>query len=292
MPSHTPGGSAGSPDLLHVDDLVVAYPGKGFRSPSFRVLHGVSLSIQPGETLGLVGESGSGKTTIGRAVLGLAPVTAGTITFDGQDISRASRADRRKLSQHLQVVFQDPYTSLNPAMTIGDILSEPLGVQGIKGAEARSRVRSLLDRVKLPADAMDRLPREFSGGQRQRVAIARALALEPRLIVCDEPVSALDLATQARVLDLFLEIQENTGVSYLFISHDLDVVRHVSHRVAVLYKGAIVEQGDAEQVTQTPVHPYTKRLLFASPVPDPDRQAERRAQRLEFAAQNPDVDAA
>lgn len=293
MPSPTREVRSPEPDnLLTVDDLVVAYPGKGFRKPAFRVLHGVSLHIRPGETLGLVGESGSGKTTIGRAVLGLAPVTAGSITFAGRDISHASRSDRRKLSQHLQVVFQDPYTSLNPAMTIGDILSEPLGIQGIKGAEARTRVKTLLDRVKLPTDAMHRLPREFSGGQRQRVAIARALALEPRLIVCDEPVSALDLATQARVLDLFLEIQENTGVSYLFISHDLDVVRHVSHRVAVLYKGAIVERGDAEQVTQAPTHPYTKRLLFASPVPDPDRQAERRTQRLAFAAQNPDVDAA
>ena len=279
-------------DLLRIDDLVVAYPTKGWRSEPFRVLHGVSLAIKPGETVGLVGESGSGKTTIGRAVLGLAPVTEGAIWFQGRDISHASRGDRRKLSQYLQVVFQDPYTSLNPAMTIGDILSEPLGIQGITGTDARARVKELLDRVKLPVDAMDRLPREFSGGQRQRVAIARALALKPRLIVCDEPVSALDLATQARVLDLLLEIQEQTNVSYLFISHDLDVVRHVSHRVAVLYKGAIVEQGDAEQVTQTPTHPYTKRLLFASPVPDPDRQAERRAQRLAFAAENPDVDAA
>ncbi|MGB7982102.1 MAG: ATP-binding cassette domain-containing protein [Candidatus Nanopelagicales bacterium] len=279
-------------DLLNIDDLVVAYPTKGWRSEPFRVLHGVSLAVQPGETVGLVGESGSGKTTIGRAVLGLAPVTAGTITFDGRDIGHASRAERRRLSRDLQVVFQDPYTSLNPAMTIGDILSEPLGIQGIKGADARARVKELLDRVKLPVDAMDRLPREFSGGQRQRVAIARALALRPKLIVCDEPVSALDLATQARVLDLLLEIQEITGVSYLFISHDLDVVRHLSHRVAVLYKGVIVEQGDAEQVTQTPVHPYTKRLLFASPVPDPDRQAERRDQRRAFTAENPDIEAA
>lgn len=280
------------PDLLSIKDLVTAYPTKGFRSKPFQVLHGVSLNLKAGETLGLVGESGSGKTTIGRAVLGLAPVTSGTITFEGEDISHATRADRRKLSRHMQVVFQDPYTSLNPAMTVGDILSEPLGIQGIKGDEARARVKVLLDRVKLPEDAMDRLPREFSGGQRQRIAIARALALQPKLIVCDEPVSALDLATQARVLDLFLEIQENTGVAYLFISHDLDVVRHISHRVAVLYKGQIVEQGPAEKVTGDPEHPYTKRLLFASPVPDPDLQAERRTQRREFAAQNPDIEAA
>ncbi|WP_225753294.1 ATP-binding cassette domain-containing protein [Actinotalea sp. Marseille-Q4924] len=269
-----------APDLLTVDDLVVEYPGKGLFAKPFRVLHGVSARIGPGETLGLVGESGSGKTTLGRAVLGLAPVTAGRITFDGKDISHASRRDRRALSQDLQVVFQDPYTSLNPSLTVGDILSEPLGIQGVTGPQARARVKELLDRVHMPQDAMGRLPREFSGGQRQRIAIARALALRPRLIVCDEPVSALDLSTQARVLDLLLEIQQATGVSYLFVSHDLDVVRHVSHRVAVLYKGELVEQGPAQKVTQDPDHPYTRRLLLASPVPDPDRQAVRRAARL------------
>lgn len=272
-----------SEDLLTVDHLVVEYPVKGFRSRPFRVLHGVSVSVKPGETLGVVGESGCGKTTLGRAILGLAPVTQGTIVFDGKDISHASRKERQTLGQHLQVVFQDPYTSLNPAMTIGDILSEPLGIQGIKGSEARARVKVLLDRVKLPVDAMDRLPREFSGGQRQRVAIARALALQPKLIICDEPVSALDLSTQARVLDLFLEIQEATGVAYLFVSHDLDVIRHVSHRVAVMYKGEIVEEGDAVQVTGDPQHPYTQRLWLASPVPDPDRQAEKRERRRALA---------
>ncbi|HQY34588.1 MAG TPA: ATP-binding cassette domain-containing protein [Actinotalea sp.] len=271
--------------LLTVDDLVVEYPGKGMFAKPFRVLHEVSLAIAPGETLGLVGESGSGKTTIGRAVLGLAPVTEGRITFAGQDISHATRRDRRRLSQDLQVVFQDPYTSLNPSLTVGDILAEPLGIQGITGADARKRVQELLDRVHMPQDAMRRLPREFSGGQRQRIAIARALALRPKLIVCDEPVSALDLSTQARVLDLLLEIQQGTGVSYLFVSHDLDVVRHVSHRVAVLYKGEIVEQGEALQVTEAPVHPYTQKLLLASPVPDPDRQATRREARRAHAAE-------
>lgn len=270
--------------LLTVDDLVVEYPGKGMFAKPFRVLHEVSLAIAPGETLGLVGESGSGKTTIGRAVLGLAPVTEGRITFAGQDISHATRRDRRRLSQDLQVVFQDPYTSLNPSLTVGDILAEPLGIQGITGADARKRVQELLDRVHMPQDAMRRLPREFSGGQRQRIAIARALALRPKLIVCDEPVSALDLSTQARVLDLLLEIQQGTGVSYLFVSHDLDVVRHVSHRVAVLYKGEIVEQGEAQQVTEAPAHPYTQKLLLASPVPDPDRQATRREARRAHAA--------
>lgn len=273
-----------SSSLLHVENLVVEYPGKGFRAAPFRVLKGVSVDVEPGQTLGLVGESGSGKTTLGRAVLGLAPVTEGRILFENRDISHASRKDRRALSRDIQVVFQDPYTSLNPAMEIGDILAEPLTVQGQSPSEARVRVKELLDQVALPSDAIHRLPREFSGGQRQRIAIARALALSPKLIVCDEPVSALDLSTQARVLDLFLQIQKDTGVAYLFISHDLDVVRHISHRVAVMYQGAIVEQGPAEQVTRNPQHPYTQRLLLASPVPDPDRQASRRQARKELLA--------
>ena len=268
-----------SAPLLAVDQLVVEYPSKKFRAKPFRALTDINISIGRGETLGLVGESGSGKTTLGRAILGLAPVTGGKISFDGKDISRATRKDRRVLSRDLQVVFQDPYTSLNPALEIGDILAEPLGVQGMEAAAAKKRVRELLDQVGLPADAINRLPREFSGGQRQRVAIARALALSPKLIVCDEPVSALDLSTQARVLDLFLQIQKDTGVSYLFVSHDLDVVRHISHRVAVMYHGEIVEQGPAGVVTTDPDHPYTQRLLLASPVPDPDRQEQRRADR-------------
>ena len=268
-----------SASLLEVTDLVVEYPGKGFRAEPFRALKGVSLDIKPGETVGLVGESGSGKTTLGRAALGLAPVTAGTIRFDGQDISHLSRRERRALSSQIQVVFQDPYSSLNPSMTVEQILTEPLTVAGVGSAEAKTRVRDLLDQVGLPADAHSRLPREFSGGQRQRVAIARALALSPRLIVCDEPVSALDLSTQARVLDLFIEIQERTGVAYLFVTHDLAVVRHVSHRVAVMYRGEIVESGDGDQVTSRPQHPYTQRLFMAAPVPDPDKQEERRAAR-------------
>ncbi|WP_167138738.1 ATP-binding cassette domain-containing protein [Diaminobutyricimonas sp. TR449] len=271
--------------LLTVDKLVVEYPGKGFRARPFRALNEVSIAIEAGKTLGLVGESGSGKTTLGRALLGLAPVTDGTITFDGKDISHASRKDRRILSRDLQVVFQDPYTSLNPAMEIGEILAEPITIQGVSSKDAKARIRELLDRVGLPQDAVNRLPREFSGGQRQRVAIARALALKPKLIVCDEPVSALDLTTQARVLDLFLEIQRDTGVSYLFVSHDLDVVRHISHDVAVMYRGDIVEQGPASAVTAAPEHPYTQRLLLASPVPDPDRQEQRRANRLRLLAQ-------
>jgi len=278
--------SSESQPLLEVKGLDVTYPiKKGLRTKDFQVLHGVHATLERGRTLGLVGESGSGKSTLGRAILGLAPVSGGSISFEGEDITHATRRERRKLSRDMQVVFQDPYTSLNPAMTIGDILSEPLWIQGRPASESRARVAQLLDEVQLPSDAVDRLPREFSGGQRQRVAIARALALEPKLIVCDEPVSALDLSTQARVLDLFLSIQQHTGVSYLFVSHDLDVVRHISHEVSVMTGGRIVEHGDAQQVTGDPQHPYTRKLLMASPVIDPDRQAERRAERRRLAAE-------
>jgi peptide/nickel transport system ATP-binding protein len=271
-------------NVLDVKNLDVTYPAKGFGKTGFKALNDINIHVGQGETLGLVGESGSGKTTLGRAILGLAPVTAGSIDFLGKEISHASRRERRDLSRDLQVVFQDPYTSLNPSMEIGQILAEPLQIQGLDGAAATKRIAELLDQVGLPSDALHRLPREFSGGQRQRVAIARALALSPKLIVCDEPVSALDLTTQARILDLFLQIQKDTGVSYLFVSHDLDVVRHISHRVAVMYKGEIVEHGPASQVTVNPTHPYTQRLLMASPVPDPDRQAKRREERKALLA--------
>jgi ABC-type glutathione transport system ATPase component len=265
--------------LLVADDVVVEYPGRGFRKPPFKALKGVSLQIGAGETLGLVGESGSGKTTIGRAILGLAPVTGGTIRYDGRVISNIDKAERRALSDHIQVVFQDPYTSLNPAMTVNDILTEPLLVAGISRRDADRRVQDLLDQVHLPADAGQRLPREFSGGQRQRIAIARALSRDPKVIVCDEPVSALDLSNQGRVLDLFIEIQDRTSVAYLFITHDLSVVRHISHRVAVMYRGEIIETGPAAGVTTAPDHPYTQRLLLAAPVPDPTRQQQRREAR-------------
>jgi ABC-type glutathione transport system ATPase component len=270
--------------LLEIDDLRVAFPGRGFRAKPVEVLHGVSLAIGAGETLGLVGESGSGKTTIGRAVLGLVKPSGGSIRFDGKEIAGVQGAARRSLAGDIQVVFQDPYTSLNPSLTIGDILAEPLVLQGATAKDARVRVRTLLDQVGLPADAIDRLPREFSGGQRQRVAIARALAPRPRLIVCDEPVSALDLSTQARVLDLFIDIQRETGVSYLFVSHDLSVIRHISHRVAVLYRGDLVETGPAATVTSAPSHPYTKKLLLAAPVADPGAQRARREERRRLTA--------
>ena len=279
--------AAGTP-LLSIQDLSVSYPVRGFRSPPLTILDGISLDICAHETVGLVGESGSGKTTLGRALLGLAPVTGGRVVFDGQDIAKLSRAERRRRAKDLQVVFQDPYSSLNPAMTIEDILTEPLLVSG--ETAGRDVVRRLLDQVHLPQDAGRRLAREFSGGQRQRIAIARALALDPKLVVCDEPTSALDMSTQARILNLFKEIQETTGVAYLFITHDLAVVRAISHRIAVLLQGKIVELGTAAQVTGDPQHPYTQRLLMAAPVADPAAQRVRRAERkhlLERLAERP-----
>ena len=270
--------------LLDVNNLEVTYHGRKLGKEGFKALKGVSIDIRPGETVGLVGESGCGKTTLGRAILGLAPVTGGEILFEGKDISHANRAQRKDIAKDMQVVFQDPFTSLNPSMTIDQILSEPLRAQGVASAEASQRVKDLLDAVNLPQDANQRRARAFSGGQRQRIAIARALALNPKLIVADEPVSALDLSTSARVLDLFLEIQERTNVAYLFISHDLGVVRHVSHRVAVMFGGEIVEWGSGDQVTSNPQHPYSKKLMMASPVPHPKLQAERREQRRAFLA--------
>jgi ABC-type glutathione transport system ATPase component len=279
----TSGDSSENP-LLRVENIRVEYPSKKWRKPGFVALDGVSVDVYAGETVGIVGESGSGKTTLGRAVLGLAPVTGGSIVYDGREISSMSRSQRRSLSDEIQVVFQDPYTSLNPALTVMDILSEPLLMSGTGRVAAEKRIRDLLDQVYLPTDAAQRLPREFSGGQRQRIAIARALCRDPRLIVCDEPVSALDLSNQSRVLDLFIEIQERTGVSYLFVTHDLSVVRYVSHRVAVMFKGGIVETGDAATVIAQPTEAYTRRLLLAAPVPDPQRQAVRRAARQQFDA--------
>lgn len=258
---------------------LVEVHGLDVRFGAHQVLKKISLDIRRGETVGLVGESGSGKSTLGRAILGIGPVSAGRILFRGKDIGGKSPRQRGPEAAEIQAVFQDPYTSLNPAMTIEDILIEPIIARGLEGAQqARQRVRGLLDQVALPVDSQQRFPREFSGGQRQRIAIARALALSPTLIICDEPVSALDLSTQARVLDLFIDIQDRIGVSYLFVTHDLAVVRHISHRVAVMRGGDIVEFGDSDQVTARPKHDYTKRLLLSAPVANPVLQEERRAE--------------
>ena len=263
--------------LLSVDNLRVDFP-QG-RGKVFQALKGVSLHIQPGETVGLVGESGSGKTTIGKVILGQTPASAGKVMFDGEDITHAPRSRRRALGRDIQVVFQDPYGSLNPARTIGDTLAEPLLATGSRDkAEIQARVADILQRVGMPVDTASRYPGQFSGGQRQRIAIARAVVAKPRLVVCDEPVSALDLSVQAQVLNLLNELQRSMGLSLLFISHDLTVVRHVSHRTVVLYQGEIVEQGDAAQVHDAPQHPYTQALLAASPVPHPILQRQRREQ--------------
>jgi len=240
----------------------------------------VSFVIRPGETLALVGESGSGKSTIGKSLLGLAPVTAGKVVFAGQEISHASSKERRRLARDLQVIFQDPYGSLNPSLTVGSILTEPLRVQrAVSKGESERMVSHLLRRVGMPPDAADRYPGNFSGGQRQRIAIARALAVEPRLVVCDEPTSALDVSTQAGVLALLKELQVGLGIAYLFITHDLAIVRRFADRVIVLNHGRIVESGPVGQVCDSPQDPYTQKLVAAAPVPDPVLQRKRRARR-------------
>ena len=264
--------------MLEIADLSVVY--KQSRRRHFQALKGVSLTISPGETVVLVGESGSGKSTIGRAVLGQTPVASGTIRFDGEDITHAGRKRRQQLGRELQVVFQDPYSSLNPARSIGQTLAEPLTTdRSLSREDVRGRIADILRQVGMPEDTAERYPGQFSGGQRQRIAIARAVIGRPRLVVCDEPVSALDLSVQAQVLNLLNELQETMGLSMLFISHDLTVVKHVSHRTVVLYRGEIVEEGNAVEVNDVPQHPYTQRLVEASPVPDPAVQRERREAR-------------
>jgi oligopeptide/dipeptide ABC transporter ATP-binding protein len=271
--------SRGGEPLLRVRNLSVEYSSRGRRSD--RVLHGIDLEVGAQETVGLVGESGAGKSTLGRAVLGIAPVTSGTIRFAGRDITRAPTRVRRALSRELQVVFQDPYGSLNPTRTIGQTLSETLAVhERLPRRELEARVHQMLERVGLPPDAAARFPGDFSGGQRQRIALARALMVGPRLVICDEPVSALDLSVQAQVLNLLRQLQHDLQLSYLFISHDLAVVKHVSHRIIVLYRGQIMEEGNAPAVYNGPLHPYTHTLLAAAPVPNPEAQQQRREARL------------
>jgi len=236
------------------------------RGGVLRAVDSVSLEVRAGETLGVVGESGCGKSTLGRCLVRLTDITSGTVTFGGRDISRLSRRQLRPVRKELQLVFQDPYASLNPRRRVGDIIGEPLEIHGYGDRRSRERrVRELLDLVGLDASHADRFPHEFSGGQRQRVGIARALAMEPRVIVADEPVSALDVSIQAQVLNLFADLQEKLDLTYVFIAHDLGVVRHVSTRIAVMYLGQIVELSDAESLYERPAHPYTQALLSAAP---------------------------
>ncbi|QFS96804.1 Glutathione import ATP-binding protein GsiA [Labrenzia sp. THAF191b] len=262
--------------VLEVEDLVVRFDLHGglLNRVTSRVhaVEGVSFTLAPGETLGLVGESGCGKSTIGKALMNLVP-WEGSIRIAGQHVGIGSAQEQQRRRRDMQMIFQDPYASLDPRMTVGDIVGEPLVIHGLaRGKDLKDKVASLFDRVGLPADVITRHPHEFSGGQRQRICIARALALSPKVIVADESVSALDVSVQARVLDLLQELQEDLGLAYLFISHDMAVVEQVSHRIAVMYLGQIVEMGTRRQVFENPQHDYTKRLLKAVPIPDPKRR--------------------
>ncbi len=269
--------------LLQVDDLHVHFTlRRGLLNQQkviVRAVNGVSFSLQPGETLGIVGESGSGKSTLGRALLRLVPVTSGDMRLDGRSIT-ALRGRMLDFRREVQVVFQDPYSSLNPAMVVADIVGEPLTIHhGLRGVARDQRVGDLLEEVGLGRHQLERYPSEFSGGQRQRLAIARALASEPRVIVCDEAVSALDVSTQSQVINLLEDLQARTRVAYLFIAHDLAVVRHISHRTGVMYLGRLMELGPTERLFEAPAHPYTRQLLDAVPVLDPVAQKRRKSAR-------------
>jgi len=271
--------ATGAP-LLETVDLSKTFTVGGRLSPGGRktvhAVDGVSLKIWPGETVGLVGESGCGKSTFGRCVVRLYDITAGQLRFKDTDISRFSRRQLRPIRCEMQMVFQDPYASLNPRRRVGDLIAEPLRVHGRRGrAEIAARVRELMGLVGLSPDHLERFPHEFSGGQRQRIGIARALALEPHLIVADEPVSALDVSIQAQIVNLLADLQERLGLTYLFIAHDLSVIRQVSDRTAVMYLGSIVELGPTDEVYRAPAHPYTQALISAVPVPDVDSSARR-----------------
>jgi peptide/nickel transport system ATP-binding protein len=280
--------------LVEVERLSIRFPvgRSGFWGRTIRNVHAVedvSFSIAKGETLGLVGESGSGKTTTGRAVLRRIDPVSGAIRFRGRDITRTTGRELRELRRHMQLVFQDPYASLNPRMNVLELVAEPLVVHGLakNPEDARERVQSLLDRCGLPVDTVDRYPHAFSGGQRQRIGIARALALEPDFIVADEPVSALDVSVRAQVVNLLQDLQQELGLTYLFIAHDLSVVRHISHRIAILYAGHLVEIAPTDRVYEHALHPYTEALLSSVPIPDPPAQRQRRRIVLTGEVPNP-----
>jgi oligopeptide transport system ATP-binding protein len=280
--AHSPGTGSKGETLVEVEGLKMHFPiFEGLLIPkaagAVKAVDGVSFTIKRGETLGLVGESGCGKTTTGRCILQLEKPTEGAIRFDGVEMTSLAERDLRHLRRRIQVIFQDPYSSLNPRMKVGDIIGEPMYVHGIESdkTKRRARVRELLTTCGLRPEMDDRYPHEMSGGQRQRVGIARALAMEPEFIICDEPVSALDVSIQAQVINLLEDLRERFNLTYLFIAHDLSVVRHLCHRVAVMYLGKIVELADCDELYDNPMHPYTKALLSAVPVPDPEVELKR-----------------
>jgi oligopeptide transport system ATP-binding protein len=267
--------------ILRADDLVKHFPlkeGIFFKHEvgSVKAVDGVSLAVRRGETLGLVGETGCGKSTLARSIMRLYPLTAGRLVFDGVDVSTLSRSRMRRIRRGMQMIFQDPYGSLNPRRRVGSIIGDPLAIHKIaKGAERAKRVQALMELVGLNPEHYNRFPAEFSGGQRQRIGVARALALDPKLIVCDEPVSALDVSIQAQIINLLDDLQVELGLTYLFIAHDLSVVQHVSDRVAVMYLGKLVEVAEVKDLYGSPRHPYTNALLSASVVADPDKARSR-----------------
>ncbi len=265
--------------LVEVQGLTKEFPiGRGIlaKKEVVHAVRGVDLEVREGETVGVVGESGCGKSTLGRCILRLIEPTSGTVRFDGVDLSSLAGSELRKLRKSLQIIFQDPYSSLNPRMRVGAIVAEGLAIHGLAdGERRRERVIEILARVGLREEAYDRYPHEFSGGQRQRIGIARALAVEPRFIVADEPVSALDVSIQAQIVNLLQDLQAELGLAYLFIAHDLRVVEHISHRVAIMYLGKIVELADAEEIYAAPRHPYTRALLSAVPTPEPGKKKDR-----------------
>ena len=283
VPAEAPAAAGVGGPIVSVRNLVKHFPIRGrtlLRSVVGQVqaVSGVSFDLFPGQTLGLVGESGCGKTTTGRSILQLLRPTSGEVLYGGRDLTKLSTAELRPVRRDLQIVFQDPYASLDPRMPVSELVSEPLRIHGRYDDGSKERVRSLLEQVGLNPEHGNRYPHEFSGGQRQRIGIARAIALEPKVLILDEPVSALDVSIQAGVVNLLEEIQDRHGMAYLFIAHDLSVVRHISERVAVMYLGKIVEIGNRAEVYEGPLHPYTQALLSAIPIPDPDR--ERRRQRI------------
>jgi oligopeptide transport system ATP-binding protein len=264
------------PVILRVKEVYKHFPIGGAGGEVVHAVEGVNFEIRRGETLGLVGESGSGKSTLGRVIAALYPATGGSVEFEGQDITRMKGRKLRQLRRQLQIIFQDPYASLDPRMTIGDIIAEPLENFGIaRGRQRRLRVQELLRVVGLNPNFNNRYPHEFSGGQRQRIGIAKALALNPSLIICDEPVSALDVSIAAQIINLLQDLQREFNLTYLFIAHDLAVVRHLSNRIAVMYLGKIMEIADRNDIYDNPQHPYTSALLSSIPVPDPRREANR-----------------